>query len=158
MLVVQADLNDPRHQAAFLELTKMYACDEMGNGGELPQDVMDRLVPELRKHPTAVIFLAFDGDRPAGIATCFRGFSTFKGRPLINVHDFAVHPDYRGHGVARQLMQAVEDLARRENCARLTLEVQSHNLKAQRAYTSFGFTHGGEGEFVGPLFLTKPLK
>ena len=31
--VVQADLNEPEHQAAILEMTRMYALDEMGNSG-----------------------------------------------------------------------------------------------------------------------------
>ncbi len=87
-----ADLSTDRHQAAFLAMTRMYACDAMGNGGELPEEVMQRLVPALKDHPTALIFLAFDQDQPVGIATCFLGFSTFAAKPLINIHDFAVHP------------------------------------------------------------------
>ena len=155
--VVQADLNEPEHQAAILAMTRMYALDEMGNGGELPQEVMDRLIAGLQEMPTAIVFLAFNEDRPVGIATCFRGFSTFTARQLINVHDFAVHPDCRGKGVGRALMNAVEEKARSLNCVRLTLEVQAYNQNAQRAYSAFGFQHGAPGQFSGPLFLNKPL-
>lgn len=155
--VIQADLNNSAHQAAVLEMTRTYALDEMGNGGELPEDVMERLIPGLQQMPTALIFLAFLDDRPIGIATCFRGFSTFKARPLINIHDFSVHPEFRGKGVGRVLMDTVEQTARQLGCARLTLEVQAYNQNAQRAYTAFGFKHGDEGQFTGPLFLTKSL-
>lgn len=155
--VVRADLNDKEHQAAVLAMTRVYALDEMGNGGELPQEVMDQLIPGLLQMPTTMIFLALAEDRPIGIATCFRGFSTFTARPLVNIHDFAVHPEFRGQGVGRALMNAVEEAARELGCARLTLEVQAYNQNAQRTYAAFGFKHGAEGQFAGPLFLCKPL-
>ena len=37
-------------------------------------------------------------DKPVGLATTFEGFSTFAAKPLINIHDIAVLPDYRGRG------------------------------------------------------------
>ena len=66
-------------------------------------------------------------------------------------------PTAAGWGVGRALMNAVEEKARSLNCARLTLEVQAYNQHAQRAYSAFGFQHGGAGQFAGPLFLNKPL-
>jgi len=39
---------------------------------------------------------------------CFRGFSTFAAAPLINVHDLAVVPGFRGQGIGRRLLEAVE--------------------------------------------------
>ncbi len=152
-----ADLAIAAHQDAVRAMTAMYARDEMGNGGELPTEVMERLVPALRAHPTTMVFLAFDGEEPVGIATCFLGFSTFAAKPLINIHDFAVHPDYRGRRVSSALVQAVEAKARELGCVKLTLEVQSYNQAAQRAYSKFGFKHGEEGQFAGPLFLNKRL-
>lgn len=155
--VLQADLNNPDHQAAILAMTRMYACDEMGNGDPLPEVVMDRLISEFQQLPTTLIFLALNDDQPVGIATCFRGLSTFAARPLINIHDFAVHPEYRGQGVGKALMMAVEEKARELNCVKLTLEVQAYNQRAQQAYSAFGFKHGAYGQFSGPLFLSKVL-
>ena len=83
MQIIEADLTNPEHAAAIVTMTAAYAMDEMGNGGPLPADVLARLVPALREHPTTIVFLAFDGGRAAGIATCFLGFSTFAARPLI---------------------------------------------------------------------------
>lgn len=158
MVVVRiADLDNTQDQAAVVAMTRMYAQDEMGNGGQLPEDVMQRLVPALKAHPTTLIFLAFEGDQPVGIATCFVGLSTFAARPLINIHDFAVHPDCRGKRVSSALMQAVEAKARQMDCVKLTLEVQAYNQNAQRAYSRFGFQHGETGQFSGPLFLQKRL-
>ena len=37
--IVRADLDDARHQAAVLEMTRAYARAPMGNGRDLPDDV-----------------------------------------------------------------------------------------------------------------------
>lgn len=54
--IVQADLDDARHQAAILELTRAYARDPMGNGRDLPEEVQRHLVPRLRAYPTSLVF------------------------------------------------------------------------------------------------------
>jgi ribosomal protein S18 acetylase RimI-like enzyme len=140
--VVQADLNLPQHQRAVAELTSMYAADEMGSGAPLAPDILNRLIPGLREHPTTIIFLAYNGEKPVGIANCFLGFSTFAAKPLINIHDLAVVPECRGQHVGRALLEAVATHARKLGCAKVTLEVQENNFRAQAAYKSAGFTGG----------------
>jgi GNAT superfamily N-acetyltransferase len=67
-----------------------------------------RLVPELAARPQAFSVLAFDGDVPVGLVNCIEGFSTFKCRPLVNVHDVAVLASHRGRGVAEQMLELAE--------------------------------------------------
>ena len=38
--------------------------------------------------------------------------STFARQPLLNIHDVAVHPAHRGHGIGKQLLAEAERLAR----------------------------------------------
>lgn len=57
----------------------------------------------------------------------------------VDVHNLAVHPAYRHHGIGRSLVQAVIDEARRHGLARLTLEVRKSNEAAQRLYHALGF-------------------
>ena len=135
----QADLDDPADQQAIVELLDMYAREPMGQNGPLPEQVRRDVIPGLRSHPTTVVFLALDQGVPVGLAVCFRGFSTFQARPLINIHDFAVHPDSRGRGVGRMLMQAVEREARKTSCCKMTLEVRSDNDPAKKLYLRAGF-------------------
>jgi GNAT superfamily N-acetyltransferase len=134
-----------------------YASDPMGGGAPLADDVRERLVSGLREHPTTVILLAFDGAKPIGIATCFRGFSTFAAWPLLNLHDLAVIPEYRGCGVGRKLLAAVEEKARALGCTKVTLEVLEAN-PARKLYESMGFAspvyYKGSGQ---ALFLTKSV-
>jgi ribosomal protein S18 acetylase RimI-like enzyme len=156
--VIEADLTNPQHQRDVVELTAAYACDAMGNGRPLPPEVLERLIDGLQKHPTTIIFLAYADQRAAGIATCFLGFSTFAARPLVNIHDFAVLPEFRGRGVGRALMQEVERSARQRGCAKITLEVQENNLRARRIYEAAGFAQACYGEANGgSLFFSKTL-
>jgi len=156
--IVRADLDDPRHQAAVLAMTRAYARDPMGNGQDLPAEVQQALVPGLRAHPTTLVFLAFHDDQAVGIVTSFTGFSTFAARPLINIHDLYVTKEHRGHGVGRSLLEAVEAEARRLGCCKLTLEVQEHNETALALYRRLGFV-GGQYEAAagGVLFREKKL-
>ena len=156
--VVEADLHRPDHQEAVLQLVNNYARDPMGNSQDLPQDVYTRLIPGLQAHPTTLIFLAYRGDEAVGIAVCFRGFSTFAAKPLINIHDLAVNPDCRGQGIGRLLLQRVEHTAREFGCCKLTLEVQLNNTVAQGLYFGVGFIRATYDLEAGQvLFLQKLL-
>jgi len=103
--IVEADLGNPQHQNAIIHLVDAYARDPMGSGKALPEEVRMRLIPGLQRHPTTLVFLAWHSTTPVGIAICFVGFSTFLARPLINIHDLAVLPTYRGQGVGRLLLE-----------------------------------------------------
>jgi ribosomal protein S18 acetylase RimI-like enzyme len=158
LVIVEADLENPEHQAAVVAMVNAYARDPMGNGRDLPEHVRHELIPGLRKHPTSLIFLAFDGEEPVGIAVCFVGFSTFAARPLINIHDLAVLAAYRGQGVGRRLLERVEAKGRELGCCKLTLEVRDDNRPAQRLYEKIGFNNRADA--VGPVrmwFLEKRL-
>jgi ribosomal protein S18 acetylase RimI-like enzyme len=86
------------------------------------------------------------------------GFSTFAARLLINIHDLAVIPEYRGRGIGRLLLEAVEAKGHELGCCKLTLEVREDNQRAQRLYDKFGF--GDMPSEQGPVrhrFLQKRL-
>lgn len=158
IVVVEADLDAPHHQAAVVEMIDAYARDPMGQGAPLPEAVRRELIPGLRRHSTTLVFLAFDGARPVGVAVCFVGFSTFAARPVINIHDLAVAYDYRHQGVGRMLLEQVEAKGRAMGCAKLTLEVNAENLPARRLYTGLGFGDGkSEGALGRVWFLQKRL-
>lgn len=156
--IIQASLDHPDHQKAILTLTDAYAQDPMGNGLPLPSKVRETLIAGLKRHPTTLIWLAYDGLLAVGIATCFLGFSTFHARSLINIHDLAVLPSHRGRGISRQLLQAIEARARALDCCKLTLETQENNHRARGIYAAAGFIQSTyQPEAGGALFLAKNL-
>jgi len=157
--IVEADLSLPAYQEAVLAMVDAYSRDAMGDGKPLDRDVRAQLIPGLRRHPTTLIFLAFDGDQPVGAAVCFIGFSSFAAKPLINIHDFVVLPTSRGKGFGRRLLEAVEAKARELGCCKLTLEVMDKNHQAVRMYQAAGFERYALQEEGGAaIFMSKPLQ
>jgi ribosomal protein S18 acetylase RimI-like enzyme len=137
--LVKADLALPEHAEALVQLMSEYALDPMGGGEALPDSVKAGLAAELRKRATVHVILAFADKRPAGLAVCIEGFSTFACRPLLNIHDMIVSRDFRGKGLAGMLLQKAEDIAVELDCCKITLEVLEGNLVAQAAYRRAGF-------------------
>ena len=139
-------------------LLNHYASDPMGGGKSLDEDLLNHVVNKLSELATAITFIAWDGDNAIGLINAFEGFSTFKAKPLINIHDIAVHKDYRGKGVGRVLLDAIENEAIKRDCCKLTLEVLEGNHIAQSLYRSYGFKgYELDPQMGKALFLEKPL-
>jgi GNAT superfamily N-acetyltransferase len=156
--IVHADLSLPGHQEATLHLMNAYAMDPMGDGKPLSHAARETVIPGLRLHPTTLVFLAYRDDEPVGLAICFRGFSTFAARPLVNISDYFVSPEHRGAGIGRRLLGAIEQHARELGCCRVTLEVQENNHHARRVYAAAGFSQAVHvPEAGGALYLSKSL-
>jgi ribosomal protein S18 acetylase RimI-like enzyme len=134
-----ADLQNPADQASTVSLLDMYCRDEFGDGCPLSDEARSNLIPGLQGHAGSRVFLASEEGRDVGLAICFVGFSSFRGKPLLNIHDIAVAPEARGRGVGRALLGAIEAEARKLDCCRITLEVRSDNVLAQRTYLKDGF-------------------
>lgn len=137
--IEQADLNNPVHQRAIVELLDMYSQDAMGSASPLSESTRERLIEGLQRHSGTLVLLAGRNGKYIGLCTCFEGFSTFQARPLMNIHDIAVHPDHRNQGIGRCLLAAVEETARQRDCCKLTLEVRRDNPAARHLYGAFGF-------------------
>lgn len=136
--IKEADLTNPTHAEAIIDITNAYALDKMGGGKPLSGFVRENLIEGLKNFSGTRIFLAFDGDEAVGLANCFLGFSTFYAKQLINIHDLAVMPEYRGKGIGQCLLEAVADYARENDFCKVTLEVLPEN-PAKRLYEREGF-------------------
>ena len=149
----EADYDCPRDREAIVALLDMYSREDTGTNGPLPPGVQRDLVAGLRKHPMSRVFLAWVNGRAVGIAVCFVGYSTFAAKRLINLHDFAVRPEFRRQGIGRRLIEHVETWARELDCCKITLEVRHDNQAAQRLYRGYGFGDAG----IETFFWTKTL-
>lgn len=130
---------DVGHARAIFELLNKYAEDPMGGGKSLPASTRRDLIPELRRRPWVVTLLALVGDEPAGLLIAMEGFSTFAARPLMNIHDVAVHPGFRSQGIGTALFREVEKVSIKRDCCKLTLEVLEGNERAKGLYKRLGF-------------------
>lgn len=61
------------------------------------------------------------------------------GTSLARIYSLAVAPEHQGQGIARQLMQAAEELGRERFCAFLRLEVNVNNAAAIALYQKLGY-------------------
>ena len=136
-----ADYGDPLDAADLLLLLDAYARDPMGGGAPLSREVQERLVPALAEHPGAFSLIARIDGKPAGLANCFTGFSTFAARPLVNIHDLAVLPEHRGKAAGVALLAAVEAEAKKRGACKVTLEVLSGNEPARALYAKLGYAN-----------------
>ena len=152
LVVRRVDFADPHDTRDYLHLLDAYARDPMGGGAALSDTVLERLPRDLRRHPGAYCLMAEQDGEAVGFATCFLGYSTFLARPLLNIHDIAVLPEWRRLGAARHLIAGIETLARELDCCRITLEVREDNAAARRLYQATGFEPA-----EGNQFMQKPL-
>ena len=142
----------------LLQLLDHYARDPMGGGKPLSPEVKQKLIPQLMTRRDYLGVIAFHDARAVGLINAFEGFSTFAAKPLINIHDVIVASEYRGNGLAQQMMQKIEEIARERGCCKLTLEVLSNNISAQKAYRRFGFAAYELGPQAGEaVFWEKSL-
>ncbi len=150
--IIKADLDNDVHGKAILQITDAYARDPLGMGQSLPQQVKDSLIEKLRDFQCSIHFIAFMDEEPVGVANCVFSFSTFYAAKVVNIHDLAVNPEFRGNGIGEALLGAVQRMAEDEDCCKITLEVREDN-RARKLYERFGFTFGEPRMF----FMEKPI-
>lgn len=148
--VRQADYGHPSDAAAVVALLDAYASDPAGGGEPLSDFVKTNLVRELAARPQAYSVLAFDGEQPVGLVNCIEGFSSFKCKPLVNVHDVAVLASHRGRGIAEAMLAEAERIAVERGAVKMTLEVLSGNVPAVKLYRRIGY----EGYQLDPAMGT----
>ncbi len=157
--ICRADYSNPDHAAAVVFLLDAYARDPMGGSAGLSDFAKANLIPSLATRPNMYSVLAYVDGKPVGLVNCIEGFSTFACRPLVNVHDVAVLSDYRGRGIADQMLALCEVIARERGACKMTLEVLQGNVGAIRAYERFGFAGYQLGSTSGQAgFMQKWLE
>jgi ribosomal protein S18 acetylase RimI-like enzyme len=136
---VIVDLSKELHQKQLIRLLDLYMRDEMGNNAPMSEELAPKILNGLKGYSAYLGFFALVDGQFAALANCNQNFSTFKAKPLINIHDFVVHPDFRGKGVGKFLLDAIADYGKDNGFCRVNLEVRHDNEKAQRLYQKAGF-------------------
>ena len=139
MQLIQVNLENEEHCFAVLNLLNEYMVDEMGIGEPMPVKLGPKIIEGLKNHSAYLGFLVKNEDEYAALANCNLVFSTWQAKPLINIHDFIVSPNFRNKGVGLFLLKQIEKFAREMDCCRVNLEVRKDNYKAQNLYKKAGF-------------------
>lgn len=89
-------------------------------------------------NPIYYCLIADQDSRPAGFALYFFNYSTWMGCPGIYLEDLFVHPEFRGLGIGKALLQQVAAIAVTKGCPRLQWEVLDWNTPAIDFYQAMG--------------------
>jgi ribosomal protein S18 acetylase RimI-like enzyme len=112
---------------------------------------------ERRAGRTTVLVAVEDGRIVGSVTLELDGRTEPDDPPLgpeqAHVRMLGVHPDARGRGVARTLMEASAELARAAGKRRLTLHTTQRMTAAQRMYESMGFRRAPDRVFPDGFVL-----
>ena len=92
----------------------------------------------------STIFTASVDGRIVGFTQLYPSFSSVSMKRVWILNDLFVNESYRGKGVAKSLMSAAENFARKTECARIVLATQISNVAAQSLYESRGYAKDKE--------------
>jgi GNAT superfamily N-acetyltransferase len=84
--------------------------------------------------PKAWVLMAEAGDEVAGMAFCSWNFSTWEGCPGIWLDDVYIRPEYRRHGLGRELLAEL----RARTDGRVEWDMQEGNERAAAFYADLG--------------------
>ena len=88
--------------------------------------------------PAAEVVIAFAGETPAGFALFFQNFSTFVGRPGLYLEDLFIRPEWRGHGIGRELLAHLAKITVERDYGRFEWTVLDWNEPAIGFYKKLG--------------------
>ncbi len=102
------------------------------------------LVKEYSRKDDGTILMAWEDGRAVGYASIFTAMVEDGKRDEIaytyaHIGDLVVTARARGRGIARQLLDACEDYARRAGRTELRIKVLADNKRAHDVYREFGF-------------------
>lgn len=118
-------------------------------------DEMCREFEALLQNPECALFLAWDGNTAVGFAQCQLRHDYVEGTqssPVGYLEGIYVSPSHRGSGLARKLLAACEDWARKMDCREFASDCELTNSTSLTFHLKTGFTEAGR-----IICFTKPL-
>ncbi|MBB3188434.1 GNAT family N-acetyltransferase [Microbacter margulisiae] len=124
---------------AILEMIKALAVFE--KAGDKVSNTVEQMIEEQAFF--RCLIAENDQHQPVAIALYFFAYYTWVGKSLY-LDDLYVKETYRKQGIATQLLRAVFDVAREENCHRVRWQVLNWNENALALYRKCGATIDSE--------------
>ena len=124
------------------DIDQLIAIEELCYDHPWPREAFEE---EIERDDVGISLVAEDEGLIVGFLSGMAVVDEFR------LHNIAVHPDFRGRGVGRGLIEAVESLCRQRDFRRILLEVRKGNEAARRLYLGLGFEAAGtRKDFYGP--------
>lgn len=105
---------------------------------ELDKGLSDSTVLDLDKDKYIQI-VAYNDENVIGYALASRSYDPIMRKKNLWIDYVCVNPNERGKGIARQLLQEIEKIAREEGILKLELTSSRFRTGARKLYVDFGF-------------------
>lgn len=125
-------------------ILSLYAQPNIDNGKVLSAEEAQKIFTRIKSYPNYKIFVAkAEGETVGTFALLIMDNLAHMGAPSGIVEEVAVHPNWQGKGIGKQMMEFAMNRCREMGCYKLAL---SSNLKREAAhhfYESLGFQKHG---------------
>lgn len=71
----------------------------------------------------------------------------YDGRKVLVIHRLSVHPEAQGKGIAKKMLNSIEDMATKNNYSCIRLDAYSGNETALKLYENLGYKKAGQVYF-----------
>ena len=124
------------------DIDQMVSIEEYCYETPWPREAFDA---DINDSELGIGFVADDDGYMVGFATGLSVASEF------HLHNIAVHPDHRGRGIARQLLEKIDEYCHLKELRKILLEVRRDNDQARRLYLGMGYESVGmRKDYYGP--------
>ncbi len=84
----------------------------------------------------------FDQNVCAGLTGLWTGVKLWTGK-YLEIDNFIVHPDYRKNGIGKTICEAIDEIAKQQNCTCVVLDAFTTNFVAHKFYYNLGYEPKG---------------
>src|SRR5215472_13183430 len=121
--------------------------DEYRQFYKLPRDVERAtayITARLAAGDSVVLVAADESEQLQGFTQLYPTWCSLLAGPVYVLYDLYVPPRARRRGIARSLLEAAADRAKRDGKLRMTLSTAKSNVNAQALYESLGWERDNE--------------
>ena len=121
--------------------------DEYRQFYQLPANLeraTDYITARLAAGDSVVLVAADESEQLLGFTQLYPTWCSLLAGPVYVLYDLYVPPRARRRGIARALLEAAADRARRDGKLRMTLSTAQTNVNAQALYESLGWERDDE--------------
>lgn len=94
-------------------------------------------------NPRNFIYVAEEDNHLVDFATCSIRDVVRYPKPIAELDELMVHPDFRKHGLGKKFMDVIEKKAKEYNCYRIFIESHYDHKGAHKFYEALGYTNYG---------------
>ena len=123
---------------------EIYTELEISNSPSLDLHGAERIFERMKRYPNYAIYVAeLEGKVIGAFALLIMDNLAHLGAPSGVVEDVVVHPEWRGRGIGKAMMQFAMEQCAKAGCYKLTLSSNLKRESAHKFYKSLDFERHG---------------